>query len=59
LAENTLNLIRNIRQNNQDYIIIKNSSRIDNEEIIDILTCVKSIQIIIQKKLSTAAEEEE
>lgn len=54
-----MNLIRTIRKNPQDYLIIKTCAFPNQDELSDILVCVRSIQVIIQKKLSTAAEEEE
>lgn len=43
MDENTMNLIRAIRKNPDDYLIVKSCSNGNQEELADILTCVKSI----------------
>lgn len=59
LSENFKNLLRRIQGTQQDFDIIKQLKSNVNAELNDLVHCVKCMRIIMLKKLSTAAEEED
>eukprot|EP00828_Plagiopyla_frontata_P004109 TRINITY_DN1141_c0_g1_i7.p1 TRINITY_DN1141_c0_g1~~TRINITY_DN1141_c0_g1_i7.p1 ORF type:complete len:237 (-),score=58.51 TRINITY_DN1141_c0_g1_i7:10-720(-) len=57
LVNNLKHLLRHLRSNHEDFLRLKNMKTNQNPQMLDILQCIMSINIIMQKKLSTAAEE--
>lgn len=59
LNETFKNLLRRIQSSQFDFEIIKQLKSNVNSELNDLVHCIKCMRIIMLKKLSTAAEEED